>query len=166
MAEAQRKTILIVEDDAGVALLEQRSLERAGYAVLAAATADEALRHLQSQPVSLILLDYRLPGDLDGLAFYERVKAAGHDLPVILVTGFGNEATVIQALRVGVRDFITKSVEYLDYLPVAVERVLKQVETEHQLVESEARLASIINSRPHDYFFVCVSGRVARFPPA
>src|SRR5688500_16189251 len=107
MIDGQGGTILVVEDDAGVARLEQRRLERAGYTVLTAATADEALRRLGQSRVDLILLDYRLPGDVDGLDFYGQVRAAGFDLPVILVTGHGNEATVIKALRAGVRDFVT-----------------------------------------------------------
>ena len=44
------------------------------------------------------------------------------------------------------RDLITKSAEYLDYLPEAVEHVLRQVRTEPQLAESEARLTSTIDS--------------------
>ena len=67
-------------------------------------------------------------------------------MPVILVTGFRDEATVIRAMRVGVRDFVTKSIEYLDYLPEAVGRVLRQVRTEHAAAESEARLAGLIGS--------------------
>lgn len=139
-------TVLVVEDDPGVARLEQKRLERAGFAVRAAATAEEALDHLRQEDISLILLDYRLPGGIDGLTFYREVKAAGFNIPVILVTGFGNEAIVIQALRVGVRDFVTKSTEYLDYLPEAVQRVLRQVQTERRLAESEARLSSVIDS--------------------
>jgi PAS domain S-box-containing protein len=146
MTPARRETILIVEDDAGVAALERRRLEKAGYAVVTAATAEEALLKLGERPIDLVLLDYRLPDDVDGLTFYTQMKASGYNLPVILVTGFSNEATVIQALRIGVRDFVAKSVEYLDYLPEAVERVLKQVQTEHKLAESEVRLASIIAS--------------------
>jgi PAS domain S-box-containing protein len=146
MAKAHLGTVLIVEDDEGVADLERRRLERAGYAALSAATVETAMRALESSRIDLILLDYRLPGDVDGLDFYERMKSAGFDLPVILVTGFSNEATVIRALRVGVRDFVTKSTEYLDYLPEAVTRVLKQVHTEQQLAESEARLGAIIRS--------------------
>ncbi|MDB5306801.1 MAG: Sensory box histidine kinase/response regulator [Gemmataceae bacterium] len=141
-----RGTILVVEDDPGVVLLERRRLERAGYAAVTAGTADEALRQLRAHPVDLILLDYRLPGEIDGLEFYAQVRKAGFDLPVILVTGFGSEATVIRALRAGVRDFVTKSVEYLDYLPEAVDHVLRQVRTERQLAESKARLANIIGS--------------------
>ncbi|AWM37493.1 Blue-light-activated protein [Gemmata obscuriglobus] len=130
---APSATVLIVEDDAGLAELEQVRLEDAGYRVLVAATAAGALAALATTEVDLILLDYRLPDDTDGLDFYVQVKAAGYDVPVILVTGFSSEATVIRALRLGVRDFVTKSIEYLDYLPDAVERALGQVRTECQL---------------------------------
>ncbi len=138
--------VLIVEDDAGVARLQQRRLERAGYEVVVSGTAEDGLRRLEQGGVDLILLDYRLPGDRTGLEIYAQLKEAGHDLPVILVTGFSEEAMVVRALRAGVRDFVTKSVEYLDYLPEAVGRVLKQVRTEQQLAQSQARLAGIIAS--------------------
>src|SRR5581483_12322698 len=101
--------ILIVEDDPGVATLEQRSLARAGYAVSVAGTPEEALRELASVPTDLMLLDYHLPGGTDGLDFYSSLRARGYLFPVILVTGFGSEDTVIRALRAGVRDFVTKS---------------------------------------------------------
>src|SRR5688572_14474112 len=112
MIDVNQATILIVEDDPGVALLEKRRLERASYNVLTSATAGEALNRLKQTQVDLILLDYRLPGEVDGLDFYAQVRAAGFDPPVILVTGFSNEATVVKALRAGVRDFVTKSTEY------------------------------------------------------
>ena len=159
-------TVLVVEDDAGIAELERSRLEEAGYQVVLAATAEDALREVGHGGVDLVLLDYRLPGGADGLDFYARVKAAGFDLPVILVTGFGNEATVIQALRVGVRDFVTKSLEYLDYLPEAVGRVLRQVGTERRLAESEARLAGIIESAKDAVIVVEDDRTVSLFNPA
>src|SRR5688572_30273803 len=109
MADGRGVTILIVEDDPGVARLQQRRLERAGYCVVSAGTAEETMERVRQGGVELVLLDYRLPGDRTGLDLYAQLKAAGHDLPVILVTGFGDEAIVIQALRAGVRDFVSKS---------------------------------------------------------
>ena len=126
MSLPERGTILVLEDDPGVAVLERRQLERAGYTVLHSGTVADAAQILQQQKIDLLLLDYRLPGDMDGLDFYAQLRASGQNVPVILVTGFSNEALVIKALRAGFRDFVTKSVEYLDYLPEAVERVLKR----------------------------------------
>lgn len=140
MIDGKGGTVLILEDDAGVARLQQLRLERAGYTTRVAGTAAEALAHVERGGVELLLLDYRLPGEANGLDFYARLKGLGHDLPVILVTGFSDDATAIRALRAGVRDFVMKSPEYLDYLPEAAERVLKQVRTERQLAESERAL--------------------------
>ncbi|MBW3597069.1 MAG: response regulator [Planctomycetes bacterium] len=140
MSTATLERILIVEDDPGVALLQRRRLERAGYTAVTAGTTDEAMAIITAGGIELVLLDYRLPGDVNGLDFYGQLMAAGYDLPVIVVTGFSDEATVIQALRVGVRDFVTKSVEYLDYLPEAVHRVLERERIKDRLVQSEARL--------------------------
>jgi DNA-binding NtrC family response regulator len=72
-----------------------------------------------------MVLDYRLDG-ADGLEFYRELKAGARTPPVILVTGYPDDRTVVRALRAGVRDYVTKSPEYLDYLPEAVRRVLAQ----------------------------------------
>jgi two-component system, cell cycle sensor histidine kinase and response regulator CckA len=159
-------TILIVEDDEGIAELERGRLEESGYVVRVTTTPETGLAELDRGGIDLVLLDYRLPGDIDGLEFYTRMKAAGHDLPVVLVTAFSNEATVIRALRAGVRDFVTKSMEYMDYLPEAVGHVLRQVRTEHQLAESEARLAAIIESADDAVIIAEADLRVSLFNPA
>jgi signal transduction histidine kinase len=57
-------------------------------------------------------------------------------LPVILVTGYSDDATIVRALRAGVRDYVFKSVEYLDYLPEAVRRVLEQEHTKAELLRT------------------------------
>ena len=137
--------VLIVEDDPGIATLEKRQLERSGYDVVVAANPDEALQAIRGEPVNLALLDLRLDG-ASGLDLYERFKAEGHNIPAILVTAFPDQATAIRALRAGVRDFVPKSAEFLEYLPTAVDRVVGQVRVERKLVESELRLASIIGA--------------------
>ncbi len=159
-------TILIVEDDAGVATLERRKLEQVGYDVVTASTAAAAMRHLGQQPVSLILLDQGLPGEVDGLTFFSRLKEHGLRIPVILVTGFSDLAMATRALRAGVRDFVTKSPDYLDYIPDAVARVLGQVEMERQLAESEARLAAVISSAKDAIIVAEADGGITLFNPA
>jgi PAS domain S-box-containing protein len=166
MAEGAAGTVLILEDDQGVARLQQRRLERAGYAVVTAGSPDEALAQIRGGRPDLLLLDYRLAGQVDGLEFHAQLRADGHNLPVILVTGFSDDATVIRALRAGVRDFVTKSPAYLDYLPESVGRVLKQVRTEEQLAASEARLAAVINAALDGILVAGADGRVTLLNPA
>lgn len=139
-------TVLIVEDDAGVAALERRHIERAGYAVTVAGDAEEALQTLGGRPITLAVLDLRLPGGVSGIDLYERMKSAGWNIPAILVTAYPDQSIAIAALRAGIRDFVPKSSDFLDYLPTAVDRIVSQVRVERKLIESELRLASIIGT--------------------
>jgi PAS domain S-box-containing protein len=143
-----KATVLIVEDDSSVAQLQRRRLESAGYDVVLATTADEALSRAAAGGVDLAVLDYLLEDGGTGLDLFEAFKSAGLALPVIIVTAFGEEETVIEALRAGVSDFVPKTAAYLDYLPEAVARVLKQVRIEKQLAASEARFASFMDNTP------------------
>jgi signal transduction histidine kinase len=129
-------TVLILEDDPGVARLQRVRLERAGFAAAVTATPDEALARVRAGGIDLLVLDNQLAGPEDGLAFYQRLTAAGYDPPVILVTGYSSDAVIVRALRAGVRDYVFKSVEYLDYLPEAARRVLDQERTKRDLLET------------------------------
>ena len=139
-------TVLVVEDDPGVAMLERRRLERAGYTVEIAATSEEALEVVGKGRINVAVLDLRLPGGESGIDLYERMRASGWQVPAILVTAFPDQAVAIRALRAGIRDFVPKSTDYLEYLPGAVDRVVSQVRVERKLVDSELRLASIIGT--------------------
>jgi two-component system CheB/CheR fusion protein len=138
MASDERATVLIVEDDLGLAHLVRARLERAGHIAETAATAEEGMERVRRGGVDLLVLDQRLPSGVSGLQLYERIKAAGFEAPAILATGFSDEATLLQALRAGVRDFVPKAADYLNYLVPAVARVLKEVRTERELAESRA----------------------------
>jgi PAS domain S-box-containing protein len=187
MPTIQEATILIVEDDEGVALLERRALERRGFRVSKVTTGAEALDALQNGLHDLVIMDYRLPDSTTGLDLLAKIKARGYDLPIIMVTGFSNESTAIEALRQGVRDFIPKTTHYLDYLPDAVERVLKAVRTERQLTEhvyrleqemaerkeaeealrqSEATTRAIVESAIDCIISIDNEGRITEFNPA
>ena len=122
--------ILIVEDDAGTAELQKRVLERRGFSVLVSSGEHEALRALSGRRVALILLDNRLPDGVTGLDIFARLKEAGHDVPVILITAQADATTMAEAMKQGVRDFIAKSDGYLEFLPEVVARTLRQIETE------------------------------------
>jgi PAS domain S-box-containing protein len=136
MVSPARATILLVEDERGVARLEQLRLERAGYAVVTATSAEEALEHVSRGGIELIVLDQGLQAGASGLEFLRQIRAAGHNVPAILVTGLQQESLLVEALRAGVRDFVPKTVHFLNHLEPVVTRVLQQVRTERELAES------------------------------
>lgn len=133
--------VLVVEDDPGVAELQRRRLERAGYRVAVAPAAAAARAALADDDVAVVLLDYHLPDVPDGLAFYHELQAAGYTIPIILVTGRADDQVVTAALRAGVKDYVTKSLVYLDYLPEAVGRVLAQVRETRERRRAQEELA-------------------------
>ncbi len=166
MTTVPAETVLILEDDPGVARLQQLRLERAGFAVTATTTPDGALDRIQQGGVDLLVLDNQLSTREDGLTFYARLKRCGQHLPVILVTGYSDDATIVRALRTGVRDYVFKSVEYLDYLPEAVRRVLDQEQTTLQLADSEALLKAVLNSTLDPVLTMDEASRVTLMNPA
>jgi PAS domain S-box-containing protein len=130
--------ILIVDDEEGAASLQQIRLKRFGHQVTLAYNIEDALVKLDQSQFDLLILDYTLGGELSGLDFYIIVRDRGLAVPAILVTGFEDERVILKAMRSGVRDFLPKSLDYLEDLPMAVERVLKQSRLERQLIESES----------------------------
>jgi PAS domain S-box-containing protein len=151
--------ILIVDDDDGTAMLHRNCLERRGFVAISVSTADEAMRIVCDDEVQLIVLDYRLSDGTTGLDFCEALKATGRSVPVVIVTGFSQETTAVNALRAGVRDYVTKSPDYLDYLPEAVVRVLRQVQVERQLSDSESRFAAFMDNGPSVAFITDGDGK-------
>ena len=132
----QAGTILVIEDDPGTASLQRKCLERIGYQVFTADSRSAAWQVLEERPVELILLDYKLQEHETGLDMLRDLQAKGRDIPCIVVTGFGNEQLAIEAFRAGARDFVPKSVTYLDSLPQAVDRVFREIRREEALRRS------------------------------
>ena len=161
-----KETILVVEDDAKTVRLEKRCLEAAGYTVLTAAHTDDAKKILGQGGIDLLVLDYGFPGGETGLAFFKTLRSSGFSLPVIMVTGLANEAIIIEALRAGVSDFITKSKAYLDYLPEAINRVMIRLHTQQALVKSEARFSSIIQAAMDAIITLDAFGNIILFNPS
>ena len=162
-AVERREVVLIIEDDPGVARLEEKRLRRAGFEVRLAETAPEGLELVRRGGVDLILLDQRLQGDVSGLDLYERLRESGDQTPAILVTGLNDEATLIRALRNGLSDFVLKTEDFFDDLARAVERVVSQIRTRRKLAESEERLEGVTllaEAIPQVVWTATVDGRV------
>ena len=97
-------SVLVVEDDPGIATQLVRGLERAGYAADSVAMGAEALRR---PPSDVVLLDLGLP-DVDGIDVCRRLRAGSSDAAIIVVTARGEEADRVLALDEGADDYLVK----------------------------------------------------------
>jgi two-component system alkaline phosphatase synthesis response regulator PhoP len=104
-----KQKILAVDDEEDILELLRFNLAKEGFAVVCAASGEEALKSALANRPDLILLDLLLPG-MDGLEVARRLKQDGStkEIPVIMVTAKGEEADIVAGLEVGAEDYITK----------------------------------------------------------
>jgi DNA-binding NtrC family response regulator len=118
-------TILCVDDEPAVGLVLEDTLERAGHRPLGARNVPEALQILARESVDLIVSDFRMPG-ITGLEFLDMLQREGHDVPLIMLTGYASIEHAVSAIKAGAIDYITKPVQPAQ-LELAVEQALQVV---------------------------------------
>lgn len=102
-------TILIVDDDEIDRKAVRRALRVAGLALVVEEAADSAaaLAALEQRPFDCVFLDYRLP-DRDGLAVLQAIRARGLLVPVVVLTGQGDERLAVELMKAGASDYLSK----------------------------------------------------------
>ncbi len=105
------ETILIVDDEEPVRRTFREWLEGAdlGCRILAAADAESALLQANRQTIDLAILDWNLGAGSDGLQLLEDLALFNPDVVAIMITGFAHQATPLDAMRMGVRDYLDKN---------------------------------------------------------
>ncbi len=105
------ETILIVEDEEPVRRTFQEWLDGAGLdcRILTSADAESALVQANQHTIDLAILDWNLGAGNDGLRLLEDLTLFNPDVSAILITGFAHQATPLQAMRMGVRDYLDKN---------------------------------------------------------
>lgn len=111
--------ILVVEDDPDLLEALHATLRLAGYQGLAAANGEEALRLLQAQPVGLVVSDVHMR-PMDGHALLQTIRRDYPQIPVVLMTAYGEIGKAVAAMRAGACDYLPK--------PFGPESLLAQVE--------------------------------------
>jgi two-component system nitrogen regulation response regulator NtrX len=151
-------TVLVIDDDPGVRKALQRILTGAGYEFEEASDAFQALEALDTNPPDAALLDIKMPG-MDGLGLIENLKQRGLEIPIVILTGHGDEFTSSQCLEAGAAGYLTKPPDRAELLlavrgAVAQGRVVRELgggaepppllgesAAMHQLREEIARVA-------------------------
>jgi two-component system phosphate regulon response regulator OmpR len=100
--------ILVVDDDPRLRELLLRYLSEQGFAVTAEPNAAALSKRLERNRPDLLVLDLMLPGGEDGLAICRRLRAAGDDIPIIMLTAKGDEIDRIIGLEMGADDYLPK----------------------------------------------------------
>ncbi len=132
--------ILLVEDNVDQQMLVVRTLHRhqPPFRVETVDQGKRAIAKLQEQPFDLVLLDYNLPG-LNGIQTLDKIRELPIRVPVVLMTGGGDETLAVTAMKHGVYDYVVKSTNYLDLLPAVITKALAQHRMNLRLAEAEER---------------------------
>ena len=134
---AQRKTLLIVDDDQDLRGAIAEQLQAEGFDILEAATGGEGVRLAQDVRPDLILLDVDLP-DMDGREACRRMRQAGVRAPVIMLTAAAADEDTVQGLEAGANDYVTKPYKFA----VLLARIRVQLRSHEQSEGAVFRLGA------------------------
>lgn len=178
-------TVLAIEDNMGDAALYRLALtsnSKHRYQFHHALTAKEGLALFEELKPNCVLLDYNLP-DSDGLSVATKIfEKPGEAVPVIMLTGAGDEALVVRALKLGVRDYLVKDIdgEYARLLPLVLGGVISEqrsleekrkhglalAEYQNKLQEAQDRLKAVVETTADGIFIISDRGVIESANPA
>jgi light-regulated signal transduction histidine kinase (bacteriophytochrome) len=143
MSEKQIR-VLIVDDNPDDRALYQRLLRRTNdyqFEIFAADSGGEGLDLCESERPDCVLLDYRMP-DLDGLQFLTELakRQKGAAVPLIMVTGQGDESVAVQAMKNGAQDYLIKSTMASQDLQRAILNAIEKGSLHRKIKEQQAEL--------------------------
>lgn len=131
-------SVLVVDDEPGIALLCNRILARAGYDVLSETNPRTAIEHIKQKHFDLLVVDIRMP-EVDGFDVISRAQMIQPDIAVLVMTGFGTVETAIRALRQGVDGLLLKPFQKSEELLQAV----RQAMADNQRKRDTARVSAL-----------------------
>jgi PAS domain S-box-containing protein len=132
--------LVIIEDEEAHFNLMKRAIakEFPDAAVHHFQEANLCLEKLDSITPSLIITDYLLPG-MNGIEFLETLRQQDGDIPVIMITGQGDENIAVRAMKSGAVDYLVKSGDFFTLLPAVIEKVFRKKRLEQSLLRFEKR---------------------------
>ena len=153
------RRVLVVDDHQATCNLLELGLRQERIDVLSTTSAAHALELLSAEQFDVVLTDLNMP-NMGGIELCTRVVAERPDVPVVVVTAFGNLDTAISAIRAGAFDFVTKPFE-IEAVVVAVERAIRH----HELREEVKRLRAAVSTAQPLPGLVGQSPAMARLHP-
>jgi DNA-binding NtrC family response regulator len=146
--------ILVVDDEKDMRWLLSNILKEDGYAIYEAEDCGRALKFLKKDSTpDLILLDLRIPGEMDGIDLLKEIKTVRPEIQVIILTAYGNIGSAVEAIKLGAYDYLTKPFEN-ERLRLTIKRALESQKLTKEIfqlkneLKRELDLESIMGSSP------------------
>jgi two-component system response regulator AtoC len=133
--------VMVVDDDVSMCRFLHAFLAKRGYEAVMLGNAEEAVRRYNIQRPAAVILDVVIPGEMDGLAVLAALKKIDREVPVIVLSGQGRTTTVVQAMKLGASDFVSKPFDDTD-LEVPLANALKQRQVSREVASLREQLQS------------------------
>src|SRR6201994_1788333 len=158
-AMTSKRVVHVVDDDAAIRRAMARLLRLAGFETVAYESAQAVLKVAPSLTSGCMLLDLRMPG-MDGLELLVRMSELAIDLPVIVLTGYGDVPTTVKAMKAGAVDFIEKPIDE-DQLLGAIRAALadKKPGARHRAVAQATEQMALLSPRERQVLESVAGGR-------
>lgn len=146
-------TILVVDDEPNYLIVLSELLKEEGYEVITAQKGEDGLKVVQDTDLDLVITDMRMPG-MDGLELLQTVKSYNKDLPVIMITAFGEVEKAVVAMKAGAYNYLAKPFNN-DELLLNIRKAIEH----YSLLRENLRLRDEARVR---YGFASIVGKNAR----
>ncbi len=159
--------ILLIDDNPDDRLLVERALRKefSEINIEHVKNADEFKAALQNCNFDLVITDYRIRWT-DGIEILLMVKKQCPDTPVIMFTATGTQEVAVQAMKLGLDDYVIKSTKHFKRLPVAVMAALERAEERRALKEAEVRYRELFKEVPVGLYRTTPDGKIVDANPA
>lgn len=151
------RKILVVDDDQDFRWTMGNVLQAAGYRVIQAQDGREAMSLLEKDIPDLILLDYRMPGETGLKVAAKIIKKRGSEIPIIMITAYSEVKSAVEAIKMGVYDYVTKPVDNND-LVFTIKRALEK----QDLVQEVEHLRKVLSERASLYGLMGKSDQIKK----
>ncbi|HEU5046555.1 MAG TPA: response regulator [Rickettsiales bacterium] len=148
----QKLCVLVIDDNIDDRILCQRELRHAfgdNVTVLEAGSGDSGLEAIETYQPDCVLLDYSLPGR-NGVEVLKRIRARNAHIPVIILTGHGNEGVAVEAMKEGAQDYITKSTIAADTMQRIIPMAVEHGEMQKRIDDQRNSLEIFTRALAHD----------------
>jgi PAS domain S-box-containing protein len=140
------KVILTIDDESYIRQSIKSYLEDFGFTVFEAEHGKKGLEIFDSTHIDLILLDLRMP-EMNGLEVLKIIKEKSPETPLIVASGTGNIAAVVEALHIGAWDYILKPIEDMNVLYHSITKCLTESELKKENIVYQERLEDLVLER-------------------